>query len=596
MPLSFNNIPLTLSPAYNSNIFNLQASNYQDANFLFSMKLSAGTTTVTNIGTFYKQATNNQFQYYEPSRLVQTQLSYSFPVANYTKLHADGINNIKYIKTVFGAGTATTLTNNYYVFNGYVDRNDMVNFNSYDFIPLSASTRAKFLTPYLTRKVFLDDEGTMSMMNGTFTSSTSAITAENKYIKINTYKNNILNKNYIIYNYLWNDGGLDVTNKRVTFPAYPYNMNNSVGFEFYDNAFAPSPIIVGGFVGFVFTSSISPEWVVGDTIQVYQYPTYTNVSYQGLTTLTWISDDKKSIQTAKGWGVGTAAEPGIIYNINRSSIYSANTSNLYISGLTSASGNLTLKFDTSTGFDAFSIPYGSLIHLHGFGSSSNNITLTASTATTSNTLVTSASYTSNQTGYTTVTSRMVAGPIVDATVNKYTMNMMSQDYYLSAPSTAFTSTPLYLFSGDTYTFNVNNTCSHNDDLFVAWQNKLGAFDYQNFRLRRDTIVNYARNNYTKRLGGNTGQFSYGQNDFEMNNFVGSQDKTYIYNTDWLDDIDSQRILELVGSNVIFAKIDDVWVPIVCSIVDIAYQNKQNNKLAQYTLEFKSTYKTYSQRG
>jgi len=595
MSLSFNNKPLTLNPAYNPNVFNLEASNYQDVDFKFSMELSAGTTTVTNIGTFYKQATNNQYQYYEPSRLVQTQMSFSFPPNNYTKLHADGTNNIKYIKTKFGAGTATTLNHNYYVFNGHVDRNDMVNYNSYDFIPLSASTRAKLLTPYLTRKVFLSDEGTMSMMNGKFSSSTESITAENKYIKINTYKNNVLNNSYIIYNHLWLDNGLDVTNKRVTFPAYPYNINNSVGYEFYDNAFAPSGLY-GGKVGYVFTSPISPEWEVGDTIQVYQYPTYTNVSYQGLTTITWISDNRLALETAKGWGVGTPAEPGIIYNIDRSCIYSANTSNLYISGLTSTAGNLTLNFDTSTGFDAFSIPYGTLIHLHGFSSSNNNVTVTASTATTSNTLVTSASYTSNQTGYTTVTSRMVVGPIVDATVNKYTLNMMSQDYYLSAPSSAFTSTPLYLFSGDTYTFNVDNSCSYNEDLFVAWQNKLGAFDYQNFRLRRDTIVNYARNSYTKRLGGSTGQFSYGQNDFEMNNFVGSQDKTYIYNTDWLDDIDSARILELVGSNVIYAKIEDVWVPVVCGISDVQYQNKQNNKLAQYTLDFKSSYKTYSQRG
>ncbi|MFM7088521.1 MAG: hypothetical protein ACKOW9_03240 [Candidatus Paceibacterota bacterium] len=591
---SFLNKPITLHPALNPMVFNLTASNYTDSGFKWLMKLSGGTSSITNIGTFVKQITNNNLQYFEPSRLAQTQLGYSFS-GDTSKLIADGTNNVAYIRATFSGGTGATLTHNSYVFNGYVDRNSFGSYNEFDFIPCTGNSQGKLLTPYLTRKVFLNDVGTLSMFNGRFASSTTAITSNNTYVSISAYSQNNIVGSYHIFNPYYGDSSTDVTNKRVTFPAYPKNINYGVGCEFYDNAFSPSPLFVGGYVGFVFLSPVT--FLVGDRIQVMQYGGYTNESYNGLTTVTWISDDKLTVQTDKGWGVSTPAEGGIIYAYDRQNIYSANTTPVYISGTSSTSGSLTLHFDTSTGFNTNMIPYGTLIYPFGFSSTNYNLPVVAGSAVTSNKLVIpSLPFISNQTGYTTVLSRFVSGDIISSNISNYKIQMGAHNAYSFPVASAVTASANTIYNfGSIYTFNVDSTCSQNEDLFIAWQNKLGAFDFQNFRLRRDKKMTYDRNNYRKRIGGNTGTFSYTQNDFELNNFIGSQQLQYAYNTDWLDDTDSERILELVGSNVVFAKLNDVWTPIVCDVTDLQYQNKQNNKLAQYSLTFEATYKTYTQR-
>ena len=597
-------VPSVINPVYHPIPLNVISSNVNYPNFKFLHYLSAQTTSIIDLGVYRKEATyNNNNNWFDPSRVLQTVFSAgTLPaqIYNETKVFGDGDKSVAYVSSKIVDGTGSTLNINYYVFNGSIDRRrsiwDTNKLNEFDWIPTSASTRAKLLTNFTTRKVYTDDRGTMSMLNGTFNITGTGLTADNKYIDIKTYnKWDFLEKNYHIYNHLWSDSGTTpTTNKRVTVPFYPTNLNESIAFEFYDNDFSPSGL-AGGKVGFRFTNAIPDNIKVGDSIQVYQYPTYTNASYNGLTTITWISDNRLALETAKGWGVSTPAEPGLIYAVNRHSVFSGNTTPLYISGTSSTAGILTLHFDTSNGFDANSIPYGAQCFTHGFASSNYNLTFTATTALTSYQMVVpTIPFISNQTGYTTCPSRLVKGPVIGDDTYKYKMKMVTTPYYKFVSASAITAITMTEF-GQLYTLNVDHNCDYNDTLPIAYQNALGAYETLSLRGRRDTTTNINRESYEKTLGfgdtslGGGGFWNYYNTDFQYNNFNSSSYETYSYWTGYLDENGSGMVQELLRSNNIYVYLNSEWVPIVITNTEEVYQNNKNEGLINYKLEFRCTY-------
>lgn len=590
MALSFNNRPFVLAPIYNPFVFNLTTTNYQDVDFKWSMLVQNG-YSLTSQGTFYKQPTDQSHQWFEPSRILQSNLTFTFPSTGQTsKPFADGINNIESVTNTFGAGTASTVSYANWYFNGSIDRNVFNSLNDYDFIPtLSASTRARLLTDYQERTVGLLDEGTMSMVNGKFVSTLSSITANNTYIEITATTNNSTSK-YHLYNSYYSDVLTTATNKRVTFGAYPKNLNDGCALHFYDNSyynFTPSYSLA-----FVFTSPHG--LIVGDTVQVIQDAGYTNSSYNGLATIVSIPNET-TIVLDKPFLSPTPAEGGTIFKTNTVSVFSEDLTSYVVTGVTSGAGSKAQFFFDSS-FDVSKVVLNTLCYNFNFSDVNYNLPVYFTSGITSNSLLSNIGYSSNVSGNTIVRSRPVIGPIISDVNTMYTLQMGSKPNYNLATKTGITSSAITITNfGKVYTFNVDDCCNQNEDLMVAWQNKWGAFDYINFNYKKTKIVKFNRNNMTKRLGGGTGVYSYNTTDSETQSFNGSQFASYEYNTDWLTDIGSQRIIELCGSLVVFAKIDGVWTPIIPTMTDQVVKTIQNDKLISYTITFEATYNTLSQR-
>lgn len=147
-----------------------------------------------------------------------------------------------------------------------------------------------------------------------------------------------------------------------------------------------------------------------------------------------------------------------------------------------------------------------------------------------------------------------------------------------------------------YRFNVVDYCSPYDQIQMAWMNNWGAFDYLTFNMKSQTIDNFERKEYTKVLGALTNNsWGYNDTDFETTSFNISNTKEYIVNSNWLNDSESQRVIELLSSPIVYANIDGEWLPRVVTIESVLEQTQNNEKLIQYSLSLKSTYKNLSQR-
>jgi len=147
-----------------------------------------------------------------------------------------------------------------------------------------------------------------------------------------------------------------------------------------------------------------------------------------------------------------------------------------------------------------------------------------------------------------------------------------------------------------YTFNIVDKCTPYDQIQMSWMNNWGAFDYLTFNLKNSTIDNFERNEYSKTLGTLTNQnWSYNDTDFETKAFNINNRKEYLINSNWLNDDESSRVIEMVSSPIVYAYIDDEWLPRVVTVENILEQTVNNEKLIQYSISLKSTYKTISQR-
>lgn len=155
-----------------------------------------------------------------------------------------------------------------------------------------------------------------------------------------------------------------------------------------------------------------------------------------------------------------------------------------------------------------------------------------------------------------------------------------------------------LKSSKYYTFNLVDDCSKYSIYQVAWLNSLGAFDFISFNGLSSDEYSWERLQYKKRLGSfsqSTYINSYTGKDFEETNFNTLESKIITVNTNWLDDNESARTIELLGSPVVFVNSNDEWVPMNVTMESQMKQTKNNQKMINYTLTFKPTYNQRKQK-
>lgn len=149
-----------------------------------------------------------------------------------------------------------------------------------------------------------------------------------------------------------------------------------------------------------------------------------------------------------------------------------------------------------------------------------------------------------------------------------------------------------------YTFNIVDDCSKNDTYQISWLNSLGAFDFISFNGTSSEELSWKRSEYKKRLGNistSTSRWSYTGKDFEVSTFNTVESKEFTVNTNWLDDSESARVIEMLGSPVVYINSNDEWIPCNVTVDTQLKQTKNNQKLINYTLTFKPSYNQRKQK-
>jgi hypothetical protein len=88
---------------------------------------------------------------------------------------------------------------------------------------------------------------------------------------------------------------------------------------------------------------------------------------------------------------------------------------------------------------------------------------------------------------------------------------------------------------------------------------------------------------------------YKTNDFEKNAFNGYQQTNYTVSTSWISEVEGERVIECLGSNVVYMYKDEVFIPVIITVDEVLVKTKDNEKLIYYTINLALTYNRISQR-
>lgn len=635
MSLSITHTPGIINPAYNTMYFNVYAIEHSTQNFawtsdltiLGSKKPKPGLTlsdfVSEDLGSYIKQPTNGIDQWWDPSRVAQTFLTYNF-IPEITCITPSGEECVAFLtntlsfqnyntdKTVQAADVQT------YVFNGGDDRNDFRNFNTsaigitqvdkpYNYIPnVSKADQSRFLTHFNERTVDLNDTGTLSCLNGIFSAQTeqygtTSITATTDAFEFTTYKNGaqvlswtMVNpyRNNPAYNALF---GQHTRFNRVDIPAYPKNLDiDSTSWGFYDNYFSAGH--------FSMISTTPHGFEVGDVIYVNQDPGYTNASYQGSHIVNAVPSPF-IVETSTPWGVSTPAEGGTAIKIvpdgcrldlvdNTQIQYTAVTDN----GSGYAVFHIDPIYDVSNIVPAcwLTTTASALYPTDGTNTPTGQQETATYDFTTPNTIVSNMTFSGNESGFLLLRQRIPSSTQTffgDIDEYKVQFTWLNNDAINN----------FWAPYGDGVTFKIEGRCGKHDRIELFWLNKLGAFDSMLFKGKNTKSIDFIKETYTKRLGDQAyspyiyNVIDYKTTDFEKQNFNGYQDTKFTVSTGWISEMEGDRVIECMGSNVVYMYKDGVFIPVVATVQNVDVKTKDNEKLIYYTISLDLTYNTLSQR-
>ena len=144
----------------------------------------------------------------------------------------------------------------------------------------------------------------------------------------------------------------------------------------------------------------------------------------------------------------------------------------------------------------------------------------------------------------------------------------------------------------------HQSCSRYDNVRLAWRNRLGAWDYMNFRGKSTESVDIKRSDSASVSGTwNSATFTYDNTDRGKKTLYTEATRKLTINSDWLNDDEGAWLEELFTStNVHILGDSNIVYPVV--ITDKAYTKKTsvNNKVKiQYTinLEYANKVRTNS---
>jgi hypothetical protein len=149
----------------------------------------------------------------------------------------------------------------------------------------------------------------------------------------------------------------------------------------------------------------------------------------------------------------------------------------------------------------------------------------------------------------------------------------------------------------TYTLGIDNDCSNYDTFRFMWLNRLGGFDYYNFRKRSDTTYSIEKDTYQRKLGdfqGDAYGYNIGARGVIINNV--NIEELVSVNSNWITEDESAWLFELFQSPEVYL-IDGANIyPIVVINDSYTVGKRENIKLINLKVDFKYAYKKFAQRG
>ena len=380
-----------------------------------------------------------------------------------------------------------------------------------------------------------------------------------------------------------------------------------------------------GFVGLACTNE--PNVQVGDTIVVDKDLKSLNPSYDGQWTVTrvWEYAGDPVIITNIPWGSNSTLESGMFY-IKGSKVVSALTTSIEYSWILNSVNDYDeiRSFGRTKDFGPYALTSSTNSFLtnapttvkvkdndyHTFSFLSHHSFLSKPTQ-----IRTVINYTSGGTqtydfymgSYYGSSSTVYNNLRFDVGVGPANINLAIDNSIISGSSIDFTtveSIDVYAYiSGSTaagsktYTLEIDTDCSKYDTFRFMWLNRLGGFDYYNFRKRSDTTYEIEKSAYERKLGefnGDVYGYSIGDRGVIVNNVNITENVSV--NSDWMTEAESAWIFELFQSPEVYVIDGDNIYPIVILNNSYTLGKRENEKLFNYKVDFKYAFNKITQRG
>jgi len=148
-----------------------------------------------------------------------------------------------------------------------------------------------------------------------------------------------------------------------------------------------------------------------------------------------------------------------------------------------------------------------------------------------------------------------------------------------------------------YRFDVDNDCSKYETYRFMWLNRLGAFDYFNFRKRSDNKYTVEKSSYETMLGSYNGD-NYGYNIGDAGRVVNNvkiTENVTVY-SDWVNEATSEWLFELISSPEVYVLDGENKYPVVITTNEYIPGKRANEKLFNLKLEFDYAFEKIAQRG
>ena len=134
---------------------------------------------------------------------------------------------------------------------------------------------------------------------------------------------------------------------------------------------------------------------------------------------------------------------------------------------------------------------------------------------------------------------------------------------------------------------------------LGWTNKVGGYDYYNFKMKSTMTIDIERDQYNKVLG-TFNKSSWRYDDFDRGKTVRkvTAKRKEILNTDWMTEGDAEIIEScLLSNNIVLVQNaeTDVEQPVLITDSSLVKKTVANNKMIQYTvnIEYANPYNTNS---
>lgn len=176
----------------------------------------------------------------------------------------------------------------------------------------------------------------------------------------------------------------------------------------------------------------------------------------------------------------------------------------------------------------------------------------------------------------------------------------------STPSTIFNGVKSYTIQlrdstnaqvSELFTYNIDQVCTKYTPVRLHWLNSLGGFDAFSFNLKSIEEDTIKKESYVKQYNTFNGStYTYAKDARGTVGYDIRKTKKLTINTDFLTDEQSEWMLDLVSSPVVYLEQNNELIAVTCQERKFKKQTSLNDKLPQYTFDIEYALTNQRQRG